>query len=269
MELAETQFYVLVKNYALRIKLSKIKIILSVLFLINTHFTIGQVEKGETIFGIQVKGIIPTSILNAGDQTISNDSIDFTLISASGLSIGGVLRHNFTKMFTIETGIHYVSRKYSFNFKHNIQQIDDNSNVNLISYEVPVQWLLYIRLGEQFYMNTIFGVSVDFYPSDVTNTRDNYAYIMIRKSWINLALIASVGFEYRTKEAGYFYIGGSVHYPLSDIGTLRVSYFPDPSNTSNFVNLDQKINGIYLSVDVRYFFNKQEEKKKQNINRRE
>lgn len=269
MELAETQFYVLVKSYGLRIKMFKIKLILSVLFLIITQITIGQIEKGETIFGFQVKGIIPTTILNTGDQTISNDSIDFTLTSASGISIGGVLRHNFTKMFTIETGIHYVSRRYSFNFKHNIQQIDDNSNVNLISYEIPVQWLLYIQLGEQFYMNTIFGVSVDFYPSDITNTRENYAYYFLRKSWINVALIASVGFEYRTKDAGYFYIGGSVHYPLSDIGTLRVSYFPDPTITSDYVNLDQKISGTYLSVDVRYFFNKQEEKKKQNINRRE
>ena len=268
MELTETQFYVLVRNCALKVSLFKYKFLLSGLLLLCTHFTIGQIEKGETIFGIQVKGLIPTSVLNASEQTIRNDSIAFTMSSASGLSVGGVLRHNFTKMFTIETGIHYVSRRYNFNFKHNIQQIDDNSNVNLISYEVPVQWLLYIRLGEKFYMNAIFGVSFDFYPSDVTNTRENYAYIMVRKSWINLALIASVGFEYRTKDAGYFYIGGSLHYPLSDIGTLRVSYFPDPSNTADFVNLDQKVSGTYLSVDVRYFFKKPEEKKKQNINRK-
>ena len=268
MELTETQFYVLVRNCALKINLSKYKLILSGLLLLCTHFAIGQIEKGETIFGIQVKGIIPTSILNAGEQTVRNDSIAFTLSSASGISVGGVLRHNFSKMFTIETGIHYVSRRYHFNFKQNIQNIDDNSSVNLISYEIPVQWLLYIRLGEQFYMNAIFGVSFDFYPSDVTKTRENYAYIMVRKSWINLALIASVGFEYRTKDAGYFYIGGSLHYPLSDIGTLRVSYFPDPSNITDFVNLDQKVNGTYISVDVRYFFKKHVEKKKQNINRR-
>lgn len=268
MELTETQFYVLVRNCALKISLSKYQFLLSGFLLLSTHFAIGQIEKGETIFGIQVKGIIPASILNAGEQKVSNDSISFTQSSASGISVGGVLRHNFTKMFTIETGIHYVSRRYSFNFKQNIQQIDDNSNINLISYEVPVQWLLYIRLGDQFYMNAIFGVSVDFYPSDVVNIRENYGYIMVRKSWINLALLASVGFEYRTKDAGYFYIGGSLHYPLSDIGTLRVSYFPDPSNTSLFVNLDQKVNGTYLSVDVRYFFEKREKKKKQNINRK-
>ena len=162
MELTETQFYVLVKSCALKISLSKYRIILTGLLLFYTQFAISQIEKGETIFGVQVKAIVPGSILNAGEQTIRNDSIAFTLSSASGFSVGGVLRHNFSKMFTIETGIHYVSRKYSFNFKHNIEQIDDNSSVNLISYEIPVQWLLYIRLGEQFYMNAIFGVSVDF-----------------------------------------------------------------------------------------------------------
>ncbi len=267
MELAETQFYVLVKNYESKIRLHKYKVLFTGILMLSTSLIIGQIEKGETIFGIQAKGLVPTSVLNAGEQTIRNDSIAFTISGASGFSLGAVVRHNFTKMFTIETGIHYVSRRYNFNFKHNIQGIDDNSNVNLISYEIPIQWLLYIRLGEQFYMNTIFGVSVDFYPSDITNTREQYAYIMIRKSWINLALLASVGFEYRTKDAGYFYIGGSLHYPLSDIGTLRVSYFPDPSNPSNFVNLDQKVRGTYISIDVRYFFKKHEVKEKPNINR--
>jgi len=219
---------------------------------------VGQIEKGENIFGIQVRGIIPVSFLNAGELAVSNDSITFSMSSASGYSVGGIIRHNFSKMFTLETGIHYVSRNYSFNFKHNIQGIDDNSSVNLVSYEVPVQWLLFIRLGERFYMNTLFGVSLDFYPSDVTKNRDKYRYIIVRDSWINVALTASIGFEYRTKKSGYFYLGGSLHYPLSDIGFVRVSYIPDINDLSDFVNLDVALSGTYFSVDLRYFFVKTE-----------
>ena len=78
MELTETQFYVLVRNCALKVNLIKYKLILSGILLLGTQFSIGQIEKGETIFGVQVKGIIPASILNAGEQTVSNDSIAFT-----------------------------------------------------------------------------------------------------------------------------------------------------------------------------------------------
>ena len=235
------------------------------ILLINSYVSIAQIKKGENVFGIQVRGIVPVSFLNAGEQVDRNDSITFTVSGASGFSVGGMIRHNFSKMFTIETGIHLVSRKYSMNFKHNIQDIDDNSSVNLISYEIPVQWLLYIRLGEQFYMNALFGLSFDFYPSDVGKERNNYVYKIIRKSWVNLALVASIGFEYRTKKSGYFYLGGSLHYPFSDIGVVRVSYVPDSNDLNNFVNLQTPLSGTYFSVDVRYFFMKGKDREKRVI----
>jgi hypothetical protein len=238
--------------------------------LINSQIAYGQIKKGENIFGIQVSGIIPTSILSTGEQTLKNDSISFTISSATGYRIGAMVRHNFSKMFTLETGINFVNRNYSFNFKHDTRRdstldIDDNSAVHLISYEIPVQWLLYIRLSKQFYMNTLFGVSFDFYPSDVTKTRDKYAYIIIRESWFNVALVANIGFEYRTEKSGYFYIGGSLHYPFSDIAFVRVSYIPEVNDPGNFVNLDGKLKGSYFTVDLRYFFVKTKNEVKPNI----
>jgi hypothetical protein len=240
------------------------------MLLIISQIAIGQIKKGENIFGIQVSGIIPTTILSTGEQTIKNDSISFTISSASGYSIGGMVRHNFSKMFTLETGIHIVNRKYSFNFKHDTRRdstldINDNSSVNLISYKIPVQWLIYIRLSEQFYMNTLFGVSFDFYPSDVTKTRDKYAYIIILDSWFSVALVASIGLEYRTKKAGFFYIGASLHYPFNDIAFVRVSYIPDVNDPGNFANLDGNLRGTYFSIDLRYFFAKTKNEVKPNI----
>jgi hypothetical protein len=261
---------VLVRNFGLKIKLLLYRIILLAILLISNQLAIGQIKKGENIFGIQVSGIIPSSVLNTGEQTLKNDSISFTIGSASGFTLGGMLRHNFSKMFTLETGIHYVSRSYGFNFKHDIRRdstldINDDTKVNLVSYKIPVQWLIYIRLTDQVYMNALFGVSFDFYPSDVTKTRKNYAYIILRESWINVALVASIGFEYRTKKSGYFYIGGSLLYPFSDIAFFRVSYFPKVNEPGNFVNLDGKIRGTYFTVELRYFFAKTEKVVKPNI----
>ena len=267
MELTEIRSYVLDKNYESKIKMGLFRLLFSAILLLNSYLVVGQIEKGENIFGFQVGGIIPVSFLNAGSQTVSNDSIAFTLSGASGYTVGGIIRHNFSRMFTLETGIHYVNRKYSFNFKHNIQGIDDNSSVNLVSFGIPVQWLLYIRLGERFYMNTLFGVSFDIYPSEVTKNHDSYRYIIIRDSWLNVALTASIGFEYRTKKSGYFYLGGSLQYPLSDIGFVRVSYIPDINDLNNFVNLDVALSGTYFSVNLRYFFEKTEIKNEPTIYR--
>lgn len=220
-------------------------------------------KKGETIFGFEVKGIIPSSILNAGEINLTNDSITVNINPEYGYSFGMIIRHNFTKMFTLETGLHLTKRVFPVTFKHT-KGIDELSNVEMISYEIPIQWLLYIQLGEQMYMNTILGISLDIYPSDVTITKESYAYIIIPKSWIQTSLLASVGFEYRTKKSGYYYLGASIHTPFGDMGDFYLSYYHDNSQ-SEFVTLDTKLTGTYLSADFRYFFNKKAKKKKEII----
>ena len=233
------------------------------LFAIPLFSSAQEHKKGETIFGLEAKGIIPSSILNAGEINLTNDSITVNIKPEYGYSFGMIIRHNFTKMFTLETGLHLTKRIFPVNFEHT-NGIDELSNVEMISYEIPIQWLLYIQLGEQMYMNTILGVSLDIYPSDVTITKESYAYIIIPKSWIQTSLLASVGFEYRTKSSGYFYFGASIHTPFGDMGDFYLSYYHDNSQTE-FVTLDTKLSGTYLSADFRYFFNKKKKKEKEVI----
>lgn len=214
-------------------------------------------DKGETIFGLEFKGIIPSTILNAGEQSIGNDSITVTINSDRGFSFGMIIRHNFTKMFTLETGIHMTRRFYPVDIRNNSNGFNGSSSIEYVSYEIPIQWLLYIRLGENFYMNTILGVTFDIYPSDVIKVEEFYAYIIQPVSWFQTSLVASIGFEYRTAKAGYFYLGASVHRPFTDVANFRLSYTNDPTQ-SEYVNLDTKISGTYFSIDLRYFFNKKE-----------
>ena len=214
-------------------------------------------KKGETIFGFEFKALIPSRILNAGPVSLGDDSIDVTIKSPNGYSIGMVVRHNFTKMFSLETGLHLTNSYYPILFKNTNQGIDEESRIQLTSYELPIQWLLYIRLGEQIYMNTILGISLDFFPTDVTITEDSYAYIILVDSWIQASILASVGFEYRTKKSGYFYIGSTIHRPFSDIGTFKLSYYHD-NILSDYVTFSSPISGSYLSIDLRYFFPKKE-----------
>lgn len=214
-------------------------------------------EKGETIFGMEAKGIIPTAFFGAGPLELGDDSIKVNVKSPAGFSFGMIIRHNFSKMFTLESGIHITSRTYPVSISNSLSNFDASSKIQLQSYEIPVQWLLYIRLGKEFYMNTILGLSFNFYPSDVTYIGDYYAYYIQRESWIKTALLASIGFEYRTKKAGYFYLGGSIHSPFGAIGNFYISYY-DENNINDFVTFSSPLNGTYFSVELRYFFNKNE-----------
>ena len=213
---------------------------------------------GETIFGIELKGIIPTNIANSGVQEMGDDSISIALGIESGFAFGMLIRHNYSKMFTLETGIRVARRYFPVDFKHENDALQ-SSRVELNTYSIPVQWLLYIRLGEQVYMNTLLGLSLDFYPSEVTKTFDDYAYIIIRKSWINASILASIGFEYRTKKSGFIYLGASLNRPFGDIGEFRLSYFHE-GNQNDYVNFSTGVTGTYLSIDARYFFPRKDKK---------
>ena len=232
-----------------------IVLVFSCTFLLNAQ----EHKKGETIFGLEVKGIIPSTILNAGEQSIGNDSIQVQINSDYGFAFGMIIRHNFTKMFTLETGIHMTRRFYPIDVNNTKTSVQSSSKIEYISYEIPIQWLLYIRMTEHLYMNTILGTAFDIYPSDVIKVEDNYAYIIQPKSWLQLSLLASVGFEYRTAKMGYFYFGATIHRPFTEVANLTLSYYEDPS-TPDFINFSGEISGTYLSLDLRYFFNKKEKK---------
>jgi hypothetical protein len=247
---------VLAKNFeSKRRRLLNIVLGLVSFFILPIEYFAQEHEKGETIFGLEVKAILPTSIFDAGALELGDDSIAVNVKSPSGYSMGMIIRHNFTKMFTLESGIHYASRNYPVSIENANSGFNGSSSINLVSYEIPIQWLLYIRLGEQVYMNTIFGFSMDFFPSDVTVSEYSYAYYIQRDSWVKASLLASIGFEYRTKESGYFYLGASVHSPFGNIGQFYVTYYYDDLLTED-VTFNAPLNGTYFSVEFRYFFNK-------------
>jgi hypothetical protein len=256
---------VLVRNSGLKPNIFHL-LFIGILFLIfySVNASAQEHKKGETIFGLEAKAIIPTSILNAGTIKLSDDSITIKINPESGYSIGMLIRHNFTKMFTLETGIHLTKRLFPIDFDHSLNGISEQSKIEMISYSIPIQWLLYIQLGKQTYMNTILGVSMDFYPSSIKKESEKYAYIITPNSWIEASLLASVGFEYRSKKSGYFYIGSSLHSPFGDMGSFKLTYYHDSSLTEH-ITFNSNISGTYLSIDFRYFFNKKEKKKKIDV----
>jgi hypothetical protein len=135
-----------------------------------------------------------------------------------------------------------------------------------IGYEIPMQGLLYMRLGKELYVNASGGLSMDLYPSNVETSNgyfvDTVAFDFyqktIRQRWLQLSVLANVGFEWRTKESGYIYLGASYHRPFNQIAQVYAEMQIDTDPTSVVFPLS----GNYLTVDFRYFFHEAPERKK-------
>ena len=70
----------------------------------------------------------------------------------------------------------------------------------------------------------LWGISLDMYPTNIVTQDSFFVNHTRRKGWVRPAIDGNVGFELRTKDKGYFYIGGSIHFPFSAITSTEVTF---------------------------------------------
>ncbi len=213
-------------------------------------------QQNVTTFGVQLKPVVPLSFIGASEEIIQNNDVNFTLTPRSGFSFGMVARHGFTKMFSIESGINLTSRKFDLS----IQDADftGNTDIKFVTYDIPVLALLYVQLGEEMFMNAAFGGSISFLPTDWATSDYYYRHASFRSGWVVPSMLANVGFEYRTYDKGFFYLGASYHRPFKDFTTTNVGYYNESGNINDIDGHDAyasfNLDGSYLTLDLRYFF---------------
>lgn len=224
-------------------------------------------QEGVTTFGVQVKPIIPYGSFKDGPLEFSETGVDSNIYSGSmesttGYSFGMVVRHGLTKNISFETGINYVKRNYDLTMSKLTDSLlyDDVTSFGFVSYNIPIQALVYIRLSEQVYMNASTGVSLDAYASGAYSLgRDTE---MEQLSWphsrLGASYIANLGFELRTKKDGYFYLGASYSQPFS-LMAVTASKWRNPGDVPH--THFHFLKGQYLTLDLRYFFHEDPAKK--------
>ena len=225
-----------------------------------------QTKFNTTLFGLTVKPIVPSNYFRTGKIEFSENNIDYTVLQKSGFSFGAIVRHNFSKLIAIETGIQYAKR----NFEYTLTDIDSGysgeNDFTYIGYELPINLLTFIQLGQKTYMNAALGVSFDIYPSDVyTYDRQDtfYQQYGARPVLFNAGLNANIGTEYRTSKSGIIYLGLAYHRSFSPIMNNIIEYYREqdfnrvPTSTGR-----SDIQGDYLTIDLRYYFHQDPEKKK-------
>ena len=227
---------------------------ISFLVIITLNTTVYS-QVGITTVGVQLKPIIPINYFGAGPIQVSNEYASLDLSSKLGYSFGMVVRHGFTKMISLESGINYTRRNYNIFGASSYEYANDQADFGFISYELPVQGLIYIRIGEFVYMNASIGLGINFYASDVASKGENnyIDHYSERARWINASFLSNLGLELRTKEKGYFYVGASLNTPFNEITVTRLNYYYEDNLSTKFDPVF--LNGNYITLDLRYFFN--------------
>ncbi len=235
----------------------KIIFILCLIFLAGKIF--GQNSTAnEFKFGFQLRPIIPNAYLNTAIETATSSNFSYSAKSNVGISFGSIIRKPLGKFWNIETGLNFVKRSYSLNFDLNDSvQVSSKQNMTFIAYEIPIQALIYVRLGKSWYMNASAGISIDFFPSEtetfsfekVDSTYYDFSQKTYRIKWSALAAQSNLGFEYRTEKQGYYYIGASFHRPFGRIAGSQATV----ETTSGSERLWLSLSGSYFSIDLKYF----------------
>ncbi len=223
-------------------------------------YTSGFAQAGVTTFGIQVKPVFPVSYFDPRVE-LERPHFKGSIELNGGYAFGMSVRVGITNVISLETGLGQIQRRYSFTVTNDTSGYSGSGNVRYIGYELPISALVYIRLGEKTYMNTSLGVSADFYPSDVQRDIERGRIFMFRNRWIQMGVLGNLGVEYRTNKSGIFYLGATFHRPFNDLSTVDLTYYGP--NFFPYV-VRGRLNGSYLTVDLRYYFHEDPAKRKRN-----
>ncbi len=238
------------------------RISMVVLLIFSVNGVIAQ-EKVITA-GIQFKPIFSSKFFNTGPENVTDQGVQFSITPESGFCLGMVIRRGITNTISFESGINYVKRNFAIEVNDPDSAVKSNSDFGMVGYEIPLQGLVFIQLSDEIFMDVALGLSLDFYPSDLKTSSGYVAHYSARHSWFSPAILANIGWEYRTEKSGYFYLGASYHRPFNITYTSYVQYQNrdlSPSYTS-YPEAKMDLLGNYLTVDLRYFFHSDPEKRK-------
>ncbi len=254
------------------------KILFTILLIIPFIFSYGQgnkrapkshqkIEK-QTLFGIQVSPIIPASFLQKTNYTYESDSVNYSISNQTSLSYGVEIRHYFTYRFAINTGIIYTNRNINVDFDSQYpygskgQDTSFARELKFIAFEIPIKVSGYVRLSNYIFMSIGGGLNLNFYPSDI---RVDNVYMQRAEHWglnalqfFQVGFSANIGWEFRTQENGIFYLGASYQAQIDDMAYIL--FFE--KETIHRPNYYQAINGSYFSIDLKYFFPFNNDKKR-------
>lgn len=232
------------------------------IFCINSAKSQIYRTKPENFFGVQVKPLIPFGLVGDKAFDIKEDGFETNISPLVGYSYGGVVRIGLTELLAIETGINYTRRNYRASYSVPDSNVYAQDELGYVSFDIPINFLVYIKLGQQLYMNVGIGASGNFNASNIRsliNPEGKHLFIFEgrRLHFFDFNANADVGFEYRTPNSGTVYLGLSGRVPFSPTLAIASEYRNGTSKTISY----GMVEGSTFSLSLKYFFHNQKRKK--------
>lgn len=218
-------------------------------------------QRGVTTLGLRVKPVVPFTYFDK-DVEARIEHARYSLSLEGGFAFGMNVRVGLTNTFSLETGLGQIQRRFQYGIENDTNGYAERAPIRYTGYELPVMGLVFIRLGERTWMNTALGASLDFYPSDVEGLLENGSIYMFRRRWSQGSVIGNLGFEWRSAKSGIFYVGATYHRPFNDLALADISYiYYGPPSRKDFPQR-LTVSGSYLTVDLRYYFHEDPDKRR-------
>lgn len=229
------------------------------LFILN-GLSLCTAQEGIWKFGLQFRPGLPVNFINAGDDVSTVDNVNYTNTQRFGRVVGALMRYNITNSISFETGILYNQRNYSITLDSLENSFESTVNYRIVGYEIPLTAMVFVQLDRELFMSATLGGSLNFFPSDVSSSdvETELIHETVRYNWIQSAVVANLGFEYRSRGIGTFYAGGSFHLPFSPIFLSKIGFARNPLTQHSI-----DIQGAYLTLDFRFYFPEMKKSKRQ------
>jgi hypothetical protein len=207
-------------------------------------------------FGFQYRHILPMQQMQSGSQNFSDSILQTELTPKDGYTFGGVLRYGLTDLISLETGLYYNQRNFSIQSTRTDSMLSVDQRLRFVQFEIPIQGNIGIQLSRSIYANAALGGAILYKPTSVAtyiNPSDKHEFRQVGLVDINKKLgfdiRTSIGFEYRNKKAGVFYLGGTAFVQLQPAFVLLSRYQYENFKQAAFGD----VNASGFGFDLKYF----------------
>lgn len=233
----------------------KIYLIILSFLLCSSSFSQDAKQNPPSYFGLQVRPVLPTNFIGDKELSLSQDGFESTIVQKMGYSFGGTVRVGLTKLIALETGINFTQRHFDITMAVPDSNAYDINTMVFIEYDIPLNALFYIQLSKSWFMNASIGFAVTYKPTHVgiynaPGGLHTFSHTGLTRGKVGADANANFGFEFRTEDKGFFYVGGSARVPFGPL----FDWVADYQWEGNITRIIGEVDGSFLAIDFKYFF---------------
>ena len=186
---------------------------------------------------------------------MSENNSSISLKNELGYSFGMLLKTDYSKKISLETGIVFCQRNFKLTGLTSNQAsiLRDTSSFGYINYSSPIKGIIYVQLNKYLFMRNSIGLNIDYYASAVASKGVNFLidHYSERARWINGSLSGELGIEKRSSKIGVFYIGAEINIPISSIAVTRIKFYYDGQIYDRYEPIF--LRGNFFGIKLKYY----------------